>query len=45
VVEIPKGSHNKYEHDSATNRFYLDRHALLGRPLSHRLWIYPGACR
>jgi inorganic pyrophosphatase len=25
VVEIPKGSRNKYEFDPATNRFYLDR--------------------
>jgi inorganic pyrophosphatase len=25
VVEIPKGSRNKYEYDAATNRFYLDR--------------------
>ncbi len=24
-VEVPKGSRNKYEYDSATGRFYLDR--------------------
>jgi inorganic pyrophosphatase len=44
VVEIPKGSRNKYEFDPATNRFYLDSdraalHCRLPCPNVHPLVI------
>ena len=39
MVEIPRGSRNKYEYNRDDKRFYLDR--MLFGPLPVGLWFYP----
>ena len=40
VVEIPRGSRNKYEFDEEAGVFRLDRVLALGRPLQLRLRLH-----
>ena len=43
VVEVPKGSRNKYEMDHETGAIWLDREALHRHPLPGRLRAVPAA--
>jgi len=42
MVEIPKGSRNKYEYDEQRKMLRFNRMLFSRRSLSQRLWLYIG---
>ena len=40
VIEVPKGSRNKYEVDHESGRLRLDRTLFTRDPVSSRLWLH-----
>ena len=40
IIEIPKGSRNKYEVDHETGKVFLDRYLFTPNGLPGGLWLY-----